>query len=149
MEYFCESLDSSIKILRTEIGKFDAELFYLDMVPEYRIFVETDKKDNYICVGFERKLNDTWTITPITDDLSAKEVLGLFGTIKIIVKGRKFNGLLVNTDNPKKNQLYFNMLSKLNHDLKMIMVRDDKCILLYNGEYIPKFRDKFKYKKLV
>ena len=43
---------------------------------------------------------------------------------------------------------YFNMLNKLNTELKMNLARDSNCILLYNGVYIPGFREKFRYKKL-
>ena len=147
IDFLQESLDSYYKIQKQEIGNFGAELFYIDVNDkEYRIFVEEVDKELHI--GFERKIDNNFKLTPITNDLSTKEILGLFGTILRILKGRNFTAVFIETDNAKKNQMYFNMMTKLNRELKFNFSRNDTSILLYKGEHIPNIKDKFRYKKL-
>jgi hypothetical protein len=141
-----ESLDSSFKIIKQETAKYDAELYYLNMEKEYRIFIE--ESDEILHIGFERKINNDWKVTPLTNDLSTKEILGLFGTIKVLLEGRRFKGIWIETDNGKKHQLYFNLISKLNKKYKFSLARNDTSVYLYNGEHIPNMKEKFKYKKM-
>lgn len=145
ISFLQESLDSFFKIHKTELGKYGADLFYIDINgKDYRIFVE--ESDKSLHIGFERKIDDKYEVTPITDDLSTLEILGLFGTILRIIKSKKFTAIWVETDNAKKNQLYFNMMTKLNRTLKFNLARDNNSILLYNGDHKPNIKDKFKYK---
>ena len=148
IDFLKESLDSYYKIQRQEIGAFGTDLFYININDkEYRIFIEAVDKELHI--GFERKIGNNFEVTPITDDLSTKEVLGLFGTILRILKNRDFTAVFIETDNAKKNQLYFNIMTKLNRELKFNFARDDNSILLYNGQYSPGIKDKFRYKKII
>ena len=141
-----ESFNSNYKITKKEIGKFGVELYYLDMEKEYRIFIED--VDGYLHIGFERKL-DEWTVTPITDDLTTSEILGLFGTIKILIESRKFKGIWIETDNSNKHQLYFNIINRLNRELNFTLTRDDYSVFIYSDTYyIPNIKNKFRYKKL-
>lgn len=141
-----ESLNTSFKITKTEKGKYGVDLYYLNVNnKEYRIFIE--RSDKSLHIGFERNLNG-WEVTPITNDLTIKEIMGLFGTIKIIIENQTFDSIWIETDNAKKHQLYFNMMSKLNKDLKFSISRDDKSVLLYGGDYNPSISNKFKYKKI-
>lgn len=150
IEFLKESLDSNFKILKVTKGKHGVDLYYIDMPNKfYRIFVETnvDKYGVHLHIGFEREINNKWDIIPLTDDLGTKEILGLFGTIKKILLDLKFNSVYMETDNPKKLQLYHNMAVKLNRELKFKhLTRDDRSITIYNGEYIP--NNKLKYKKI-
>ena len=123
---FLESFDTNFKITKKEVGNLGVELYYLDMEKEYRIFIE--EVDFYLHIGFERKILDSWTVTPITDDLSTKDILGLFGTIKTLIESRKFKGIWIETDNSKKHQLYFNIINRLNREIKFTLVRDDYSV---------------------
>lgn len=144
LDFINESLDSHFDIIKQEKGKFGVDLYYLDMDKPYRIFVE--ESNSILHIGFERKLKD-WTISTITNDLSIKEVLGLFGTVLYIVKQRKFKGLYIETEDPKKNQLYFNMIKKLNKEFNMIQTRDEYSIMLLSDTEIDLNKKSFKYKK--
>lgn len=147
-DYLFESLDSIFKISKRE-KENNVDFYCVEMSKLYRIFIE-EIIDNgtHPYIGFERFANGDWHVKGVTKDLTAKEVLGLFGTIKKIISSRMFNSLYIRTDEKEKIQLYHNMMRKLNDHLDFgIVSRNDNGVLLYNGNHRPKIESKIKYKK--
>lgn len=146
LNFLNESLDSSFEINKKEKGMFNTDLYYVNIQDKkYRIFVE--EQDKILHIGFERLINGNWTISTITNDLNTKEVLGLFGTILKILKNMQFNGIYIETEDSKKGQLYFNIVTKMNRDLKMVLTRNDHCIMLIKDKDVKINKSNFKYKK--
>jgi len=136
-----ETLNSSFNIIRKEKSKTieNTVLYYIDVNgKDYRIFIERNKDD--IHIGFERFKNDEWHMNIQTNDLSAKELLGIFGTIKILLSQR-FKSIYIYTDDSKKFTLYRKIILKLNSELNLNfgLSTDDKSFTLYTKDgYKPK-----------
>ena len=150
-DYILESLDSNFIIEKVEVVG-NVSLYYLHMKNDknYRIFIEEvkDKSGVHLHLGFERKIGEYWVIDEITNDLTTKEVLGLFGTIKDLVLRKSFNSLFFITSEPKKAQLYHNMARKLNVYLKFkSIIRDKNSVIITDGTFNPSTLSKLKYKK--
>ena len=127
-ELFLESFDTSFQIIKKErINGVDR--FYLEHFNNkvYRIYFE--KVDDIISIGFERFV-DKWFISGLTNDLTSKEVLQLFGTTKVLLKTQSFKGIFITTQEVNKSNLYFNMINKLNKDYKWSVSRDDDSIYM-------------------
>lgn len=147
---FRESLNSSFDIIKTETDADKIKLYYIDVNgKDYRIFIERSKEALHI--GFERFYDNIWDVQTVTNDLSAKEVLGIFGTIKQILLRQKFNSVYVHTRNSKKAMLYRRLLYKLGVELNssstkdLNFVTDDKFLILSSDiSYKPKFKYKIK-----
>lgn len=157
-----ESLNSSFKIIKTGSIR-GADVYYIDVnSKEYRIFIEKSQYDDQeLHIGFERLYAGTWNINITTNDLTAKELLGIFGTIKKIVLNYKFISIHVETGNTRKYNLYKKILLKLSKELSSEMdinlglsiSPDDSSmelnIMTKNNRYIPrdKPKPKFRYTK--
>ena len=140
-----ESMDSSFPIVNQDkIG--NTKRYYLNVNKDkYRIFVENDENDLH--VGFEYFDDNTWDIDSVRNTLSPKEIFGIFGTLKNILKTQKIKSIFIKTSDKKKAQTYYNAIRKLNDCFKFEHIyRDDKAILAINGkrEYKPAFKYKFK-----
>lgn len=144
-----ESFDSKFKIKSKEKIDNSTTLYYFDIEnKEYRIFIE--KIESNIHFGFERLINNKWVINGVTNDLSQKDILTLFGTVKHIILMEKFKTLNVSTNEMKKYSLYKRMLEKLSSELSdegynFKLGSNKLFVFLYSeDEYLP---PKFKYKK--
>lgn len=129
-ELFLESFDSSYQVIKKEKIQ-NVQRFYLENFNDkiYRIYFE--KVDDIISIGFERYI-DKWFISGLTNDLTSKEVLQLFGTIKVLLKEQSFNGIFITSQEVNKSNLYFNMINKLNKEYKWSVSRDDDSIYMVN-----------------
>lgn len=127
-EMFLESFDTSFQIIKKEhingVNRFYLEHFNNKI---YRIYFE--KVDDIISIGFERFI-DKWFISGLTNDLTSKEVLQLFGTIKVLLKEQSFKGIFITSQEVNKSNLYFNMINKLNKDYKWSVSRDEDSIYM-------------------
>ena len=116
-----ESLNTSYNIEKTEMSN-NVQLYYINVNnKKYRIFIENNK--NNLHVGFERYKNNKWVTQKETHDLSTKEILGLFGTIKKLVKNQKMKSLTVFSKEIQKNRIYIKMIQKLNNELGGLTAR--------------------------
>jgi len=148
-DYIFESLNSSFDVVKTEVID-NVTFYYIDMTVNYRIFIEEIRENSliHLHVGFERYIDDNWNVDDVTNDLTGRELLGLFGTVKSIVKMRKFNSLLFVSENHKKIQVYHNIARKLSGELNFSSVsRNDNMVIITDGSYTPRIYDKMKYKK--
>jgi len=90
----------------------DVTEYYLTISDfEYRVLIERNK--DAVRVMFEVFRNREWRTTGITNNLSTKETLTLFGTILDILKKIKFNHVFIDTREPRKLRLYKKLASKL------------------------------------
>ena len=150
--YIKESFDSSYETEYIGKGSFGVDLYLIPINDkEYRMFIE--QIDNDLHIGFERKLNNKWTISEITNDLSTKEVLGLFGTLIKVVKYKrkksKIDSIYVSTEDFKKAQTYFNILIKVAKKINAKVIRDENGITLYFNDIETIKHKIFKYKKRI
>ncbi len=147
-----ESLDTFYKIEKTE-KKSDIEYNYFTInEKQYRMFSEN--LDNHFHIGFERykEYDNIWDIYGLTRDLSNKEVLGLFGTIKKYILSQKFKSINVSTYEVNKLSLYIRMMKKLCNELNnngydFKFGNNDDFIFIYSDEtYNKNIFKEFKYK---
>ena len=151
-EYVKESLDSYHKILYTE--KLDnIEFHYLDINGKmYRIFIERIVKEGtHLHIGFERKIDDKWSIYGLSGDLNTKEIFGIFGSIFNILKNTQWNSITFGSEELKKSRLYHKIFEKLvdKLNLKNLEIEyNDKYISIYTEKtFKPKISFKYKYNK--
>lgn len=146
--YMFESLDSPFNIGSTVKNSDSVTYYYIsdkNLNKDYRIFVERIK--NTISIGFERKLNSNWNIYELTNDLSTKEILGLFSTVVYIVKQQKnIDGIMFGSIETKKQRLYINIGQKIAKKMDLKIMYDDSAVFLYK-EDMEIFNKNWKYKK--
>ena len=140
-----ETMNSKYNIVKIE--KKDVDFYYLENInnEQYRVFIENNNNDLHI--GFEWFDGTDWDISSRTNKLTAKEVFGIFGTIKHILKTeyKQIKSIFVFTLDSKKAQTYHNAIRKLALDFNLnSVVRDEVRILARNTNY--NYKTKFKYK---
>lgn len=123
-----ESLDS-----HSEIEKIESEngfKFYYFNIEDKKFRVILEVVDNETGINFEQFLNGKYTASGISKNLSAKEVMLLFGTLFYIIK--KYSITLhysVFTDDRKKFRVY----------MRILMGKGAKNIrynFIYNGKVV-------------
>jgi len=131
-----EALDSSYEIERVEVDG-SVKYYYLSInTNKYRIIVDT--VGEFAQVAFT-VFRSKWVTKGVTNKLSAREVLKLFGTIYSIIKGLKSKHLLIQSDEPRKIDLYKRMVKKLQSELftnSEIYVTHGN-VLIHNINYDP------------
>lgn len=144
-EYLKESLNTSFPIFQVINGNPEYHLLRISEYT-YRIFIEYSydgSKD--IHVGFEILDDTQWSTKGMRDNLSIKELSGLFGTLLNILKGKDFNTMYICSDESLKHRAYLNMASKLSKNLNYeYMNHDDFCIMISKRK--QKQNPKFKHK---
>lgn len=127
--------------------------FYVDenKYIKYRIFVERSEDNKDIEVGFERLYGDNWIRFGETNDLSTKQVLGLFGTVAEILKKEKFESLYISSNEAKKFKIYSKMISRLVSSLNANYYESGVYMVLTRKQSIKNliFKPVFKYGKSV
>ena len=144
--FIIESFDTSHIISKVEKGNPDFYYFSIDD-KEFRIFVEKAEDDNKsLHIGFEYLIPDKgWTIYGIHNTLSAKEILGIFGTIYNVLQKYKFNALMFCSSEHKKFRTYVRLATRLANSLNIKEVtHNNECIFLFNVDH--NLKPKFKYK---
>jgi len=149
LEIQFESFDTSYNIQKIEKGNPD--FYYTDINGKiYRIFVEKVNHDGiHLHIGFERKIQSKWTTEGITNDLSTKEIMGLFGTVIKLVKSMRFNSITFGSHDVKKSRIYQSIFNKMIHEFNLknpYVSYDDYSVSIYTDEpYTGDF--KYKWKK--
>ena len=113
-QFVIESLDTTHKIVRIQKGNPDFYYFNIDE-NEFRVFVEKSEDSELdLHIGFEYyNPNKGWMISGIQDILSAKNVLGIFGTVFMVLKTYKFNSVMFCSNEPKKFRTYLRLMDRL------------------------------------
>lgn len=148
-QFVIESFDSSHKIIKVERGNPDFHYFNIDS-HEFKIFVEKDTADSTnLHIGFEYKDPiKGWVIDRIYDILNAKNILGLFGTIYLVLKSYNFNAVMFCSHEDKKFRTYVRLMSKLAKEFNVKHVSNNgECIFMFDAEYVPDFKCSYKCKK--
>ena len=142
-QFVTEAFDTTHKIIKTEKGNPD--FYYIDIGEnKFRIFIEKaqDSKTD-LHIGFEYLNGNNWEIRGIHNILKAKEILGLFGTILVILKKYEMTSLMFCTKETKKFRTYLRMMERLVQELNIKNLQhNDECIFGFNIEYKPKFNYK-------
>lgn len=144
--FITEAFDTSHIISKVEKGNPDFHYFSIDD-KEFRIFVERAENDNKsLHIGFEYLIPvKGWTIHGIHNNLSAKEILGVFGTIYNVLQKYKFSDLMFCSSEHKKFRTYLRLATRLATYLNVKEVtHNNECIFLFNVDTNNK--PKFKYK---
>jgi hypothetical protein len=146
-----ESLNTPVNIYKTEKAPSGVTYYYIKLgSKDYRIFTESlyVYGEQYIHLGFER-YNRDWSPLGLTNDLSMKEILSLFSTIKVVILMIKPEGIYIaNKLEPGKITKYYNML--INMDLKEYMYArlNDHSIILYKKDSLSDIELNKSYKGL-
>ena len=146
-QFVIESFDTSYEITKIIKGNPDFYLINIDD-KEYRIFIEKSEDDiKSLHIGFEyNHPSKGWTTEGLYGNLSAKEILGLFGSILKVLKTYRFNNIMFCTNEQKKFRTYIRMMTKLCKEFNFESTsHNDQCIFGFNGNNKPDV--KFKYKK--
>lgn len=111
-EFLNESLDSFVDITKKEKDG-NLEFYYFSINDkEFRIVLEVE--DFGTAIIFEQKINNNYTYEGIQSNLSSKEVLTLFGTLKKqIINNIKTEKNYIYTDDKQKLRIYLKLLSKV------------------------------------
>lgn len=158
-DFINESFDSYYRI--NDVRVINNVYFYYFSIRDlkYRIFVEPyENNPKEIHIGFELFNNrqNEYQIEGLIDELSAKEVLSLFGTILRILKDIKPTLVYVESNEPKKHRLYVNLMRRLMrelgldtqfHDEHSVVIRKGSSKVNTRGEIsVSRIKSEFKYR---
>lgn len=145
-----ESLDSHSKITKTEYEK-GFKFYYFDINDKkFRVILED--VDDETGINFEQLINDDYTTSGVSNNLSAKESMMLFGTVLYIIKNYSITKhFSIFTDNIKKFRVYLRILiGKGAKNLRYKPVYNGKAIQiefeLEEMSWLDKKIKKFRYK---
>lgn len=145
-QFVTESFDSSHKIIKIEKGNPD--LYYINIDEnKYRIFIEKaqDSKTD-LHIGFEYLNGKNYEIKGIHNILKPKDILGLFGTILVILKKYEMTSIMFCTKETKKFRTYLRMMERLVQELNIKKLQhNDECIFGFDIDYKHNFKRKTKW----
>ena len=105
-----ESLDSHVEIMKTEIETGFKYYYFNINDKQFKVILEV--VDNETGINFEQLLNGRYTTAGISNNLSAKETMLLFGTILYIIKKYAITEhYSIFTDNIKNFRTYMRILT--------------------------------------
>lgn len=140
-----ESLDSPVNIDKIEKeGNLKFYYFYIND-KEFRGILELSEDKESTNIIFEQKINGEFTTIGIQNNLSRKESLALFSTLKILNKYIKTKVNFIATDDPKKLRLYLKMM-KIIPEIKSVTYESnpDYAVIRFSSEQKIDFSTKFK-----
>ncbi len=146
-----ESLDSHAEILKSELET--GFKYYYFNIGEKKFKVILEVVDDETGINFEQFINGRYTTAGITNNLSAKEAMLLFGTILYIIKKYSItNYYSIFTDNIKKFRAYMRILTgKGAKNIRYHEIYGGKVVHIEfeiedNDSWLTKKIKKFKYK---
>ena len=146
-----ESLDSHAVITKTELDT-GFKFYYFD-IGENKFRVILEVVDNETGINFEQFINGRYTTAGLTNNLTAKETMLLFGTIFYIIKKYSITAhYSIFTDNIKKFRAYMRILTgKGAKNIRYHEIYSGKVVHIEfeiedNDSWMTKKIKKFKYK---
>lgn len=109
-EQITESLNTPVEFAKIEKDNNLIFLYFNIEDKEFRIVIE--KVDDESAIIFEQKINDAYTYEGMQNNLSVKESLSLFSTLKNIKKYLN-NKNYIYTDSKDKLRLYLKILKSI------------------------------------
>jgi len=143
---FDESFDSSYRI--DNVTKDDTLTYCHVMINDTKYRIVLDRYNTTLRIIFDVYRNNQYRTTGITNKLSAKETLKLFGTIFSVIKTQEFETIYIDSREPKKLQLYQKLATRLKNELfkdGTIEVHNNTGeLFIYDANHKPKFKDLIK-----
>lgn len=148
-----ESLDTSLLIKRKTKASLNVpQNYYVDVSgKEYRIWIlEVTQENEPVQIGFQRQDEyGKWRTLGAFGDINTKDLLSLFGTIKLIIKNSNYECIVFGIDaerehtkiQKKKMNLYTRLVKKLQQELKyeIVQIEHDHIIVCKEKSFLQKY----------
>lgn len=127
-----ESLNTPVQIYKSE-NKNNLKFLYFKINDKnFRAVIE--KVEDESALIFEQQINDSYTYSGIQNNLSSKEVLSLFSTLKTLLQHVETDKNYVFTDSYEKARIYLKILNSMKEINSINYTEDHK-----NKQYVIGF----------